>query len=78
MQTKKLPVALAGVGPRIGNGPIDQKVTGLIQFDSSRESNRFDAWVVGQVLSWGRDRGNLINVSLPLFLTPFPSLSINK
>ena len=41
---------------------------------------RARAWVVGQVLSWGYARGNQlisllhINVSLPLFLPPFPSL----
>ena len=40
---------------------------------------RAHAWVVGQVLSWGHARGNWlmyfshIDVSLSLFLPPFPS-----
>ena len=45
---------------------------------------RAHSWVVGQVPSWGRTRGNSsvflshINFSLPLFLPPFPSVKINK
>ena len=41
---------------------------------------RAQAWVVGQVSRWGLASGNLlmyllhVNVSLPLFLPPFPSL----
>ena len=48
------------------------KVTGLIP-------GRAHAWVVGQVPVWGCAGGNqsklfsLINISLPLFLPPFPS-----
>ena len=45
---------------------------------------RAHAWVAGQVPTWGRVRGSQmtfllhIDVSLPLFLPPFPSLKINK
>ena len=45
---------------------------------------RAHAWVAGQVPSWGLARGNWsmylsrIDVSLPLFLPTFPSLSKNK
>ena len=45
---------------------------------------RTRAWGVGQVPSWGQARGNQsvylshIDVSLPLFIPPFPSLKINK
>ena len=35
---------------------------------------RAHAWVAGQVPSRGRVRGNHTDVSLPLFLLPFPFL----
>ena len=39
---------------------------------------RAHAWVAGQVPSRRCTRGNHMDVSVPLFLPPFPSLKINK
>ena len=39
---------------------------------------RAHVWVVGQIPNWGHQRQLHIDVSLPLFLLPFPSLKINK
>ena len=67
---KKTPVA--GVGR--GLSAILRTERSLVQFPV-----RAHAWVVGKVPSWGGVRGNQphIDVSLPLFFSPFP-LSKNK
>ena len=69
-------LALADVAQWTECQPVNPKV---------RFPVRAHAWVAGQVPSWGRVRGSQslyllhIDVSLPLFLPPFPSpLSKNK
>ena len=60
---------MAGVAQWVKYWPVNQKVTGLIP------SQGVHAWVVGQVPVAGAwERRTHINVSLPLFLSPFPSL----
>ena len=65
--------ALAGVAQWTERRAVNQKVP-----------VRAQAWVAGQVPSWECVRGNQlmylshINVSLPLFLPPSPSLKVTK
>ena len=68
---------LAGVAQWIEPRPVNQRVAGSI-------SGRGTCVVVGQVPSWGHERGNQlmflspIDVSLPFFLPPCLSLKTKK
>ena len=59
--------ALAGVAQWIERGPVNQRVVGWFPL-------RPHAWVAGQTRSERRSRQPHVDVSLPLFLPPFPSL----
>ena len=67
---KRVNRALAGVAQWIEHWPVNQTKESLVQF-----SVRAQAWVAGQVPWCGvHERQSHIDVSLPLFLLPFPSL----
>ena len=68
ISSRKMSIALAGVAQWIECWPENQSVAGSFPV-------RAHVWVVGQVPSWGaHERQPHIDVSLPLFLLPFPSL----
>ena len=72
IHTEKLDCTLAGVAQWVECQPVNQKVTGLIPSQGTCLGHRPDP-------GWGAVRGSQmiflshINVSLPLFLSPFRS-----
>ena len=69
---KKLDVALAGLAQWIEHRPMNQRVTGSIPSQGTLLG-------CGPGPQWGAcERQPHIDVSLPVFLLPFPSLKINK
>ena len=67
-KASKIEALAAGVAQWVEHGPGKQRVAGSIPV-------RAHAWVADQVPSWGpHDRQPHIDVSLPLFIPPFPSL----
>ena len=69
---KKFVCALAGVAQWIEHWPVNQRVAGSIPSQDTCLGFRTGPWL------GVRKRQPHTDVSLPLFLPPFPSLKINK